>query len=505
MMLKTCLLLLSVTFCGLPALAQDTAPLHLPAAAMTAEGARHALDRLTFGPRPQEIQAVQNIGVDRWLALQLNPNAIPEPPALTQALAALPNTKRSDADLYRQEAQLRRDKSDDGKEERKEFNRAVIQDVMTAHFDRALMSDRQLQELLTNFWFNHFNVFLNKGFDHIWVGNYENEAIRPYVLGNFRTLLEATARHPAMLFYLDNWQNSAPGSPQGRHDAKGKEDGLNENYARELMELHTLGVDGGYTQKDVTELARILTGWGLRTRPERRSFFGDMRKPDFTFAYDPSRHDYGDKQFLGFTIKGEREGWKEVEEALSILATHPSTARHLSFQLAQYFVADQPPQALVDRMAQTWMKTRGDMPSVLRTMFESPEFWAPEATGKKYKTPFEYVVSALRAGNVTPADPQPLFGQLRQLGQPIYGVETPDGYKQVESAWLNPDSMARRLSFATALGAGRIGKDTVSIDEASVRSTLGTALSPQTEKALASADPRLRTALLLGSPDFMYR
>jgi len=501
-MLKTCVLLLAgVTICGLHASAQDPAPLSLPPAAMTAEGARHALDRLTFGPRPNEIQAVRNIGVDRWLASQLNPNAIPEPPALTQALAALPNTKRSDADLYRQEARLRRDKSDDGNEERKEFNRALTLDVMTAHLDRALMSDRQLQEVLTNFWFNHFNVFLNKGFDHIWVGNYENEAIRPYVLGNFRTLLEATARHPAMLFYLDNWQNAAPGS----RGAKGKEDGLNENYARELMELHTLGVDGGYTQKDVTELARILTGWGLRTRPERRPFFGDVRKPDFTFAYDPSRHDYGDKQFLGFTIKGEREGWKEVEMALSILAAHPSTAKHLSFQLAQYFVADQPPQALVDRMAQTWIKTRGDLPSVMRTMVESPEFWAPEATGQKYKTPFEFIVSALRAANVTPTDPQPLFGQLRQLGQPIYGIETPDGYKQVESAWLNPDSMARRLSFATALGTGHLGKDVLSVDEASVRSTLPTPLSPRTEKALAAADPRLRTALLLGSPDFMYR
>ena len=501
MMLKTCVLLAGVTFFGLAASAQEApaAPLHLPPAAMSAEGARHALDRLTFGPRPREIQAVQNIGVERWLALQLTPNAIPEPPALTQALAALPNTRRSDAELYREEVQLRRDKSDDGQEERKAFARAVAQDVMTAHLDRALLSDRQLQEVLTNFWFNHFNVFLNKGFDHVWVGNYENEAIRPYVLGNFRLLLEATARHPAMLFYLDNWQNTAPGS----RGAKGKQDGLNENYARELMELHTLGVDGGYTQQDVTELARILTGWGLRTRPERRAFFGEVRKPDFTFAFDPSRHDYGDKLFLGYTIKGQ--GPQEVETALSILAAHPATAKHLSFQLAQYFVADQPPPALVDRMAQTWMKTHGDLSSVMRTLLESPEFWAPEATGQKYKTPFEYVVSALRAANVTPSDPQPLFGQLRQLGQPIYGIETPDGYKQVESAWLNPDSMARRLSFATALGTGHLGKEILSVDEAAVRSTLPNPLSPRTTQALAASDPRLRTALLLGSPDFMYR
>ena len=501
MMLRTCVLLTGVTFYSLCASAEEIAPIHLPPAALTLDGARHALDRLSFGPTPNEIQAVRDIGVDRWIALQLTPAAIPEPPALTEALAALPNAQRSDADLFRQEVRLRRDKTDDGKDERKEFTRAVTRDVMSAHLDRALLSDRQLQEVLTNFWFNHFNVFLNKGFDHVWVGNYENEAIRPYVLSNFRLLLEATARHPAMLFYLDNWQNTAPGSP----GAKGKQDGLNENYARELMELHTLGVDGGYTQKDVTELARILTGWGLRTRPERGMVRGDMRKPDFTFAFDPSRHDYGDKQFMGFVIKGQRQGWQEVEQALSILATHPATAKHLSFQLAQYFVADQPPQALVDRMAATWVKSRGDLAAVMRTLLESPEFWAPEARGAKYKTPFEYIVSGLRAANVTPGDPQPVFGQLRLLGQPIYGIETPDGYKQVESAWLNPDALARRLSFATALGTGRLGKETVPVDEAAVRSTLGRTLTPQTDKALAAADPRLRTTLLLGSPDFMYR
>ena len=504
MMLKTCVLILAgVTFFGANVSADEVTPLMLPPAAMTMDGARHALDRLTFGPRPGEIQVVRDIGVNRWVALQLSPSSIPEPAVLTRALAALPNAQRSDADLYKQEVMLRRDKSDDGNEERKAFTKSLTQDVMTAHLDRALLTDRQLQEVLTNFWFNHFNVFLNKGFDHVWVGNYENEAIRPYVLGNFRTLLEATARHPAMLFYLDNWQNTAPGSA----GAKGKQDGLNENYARELMELHTLGVDGGYSQKDVTELARILTGWGLRTRPERGAFRGDVRKPDFTFAYDPSRHDSGDKQFMGFTIKGQggRDGWQEVEQALSILATHPATARHLSYQLAQYFVADQPPQALVDRMVQTWMKTRGDLTAVMRTMLESSEFWSPDAANNKYKTPFEYVVSALRASSVMLSDPQPVFGQLRQLGQPIYGIETPDGYKQVEAAWLNPDSMARRLSFATALGSGRLGKDQVTIDEAGLRSTLGQTLAPRTDKALAAADPRLRTTLLLGSPDFMYR
>ena len=500
-MLRKMLLSLGVIFFGCAAGAEEIAPpVMLPPAAMTLEGARHALERLTFGPRPGEIQQVHDMGVNLWISQQLNPNALPESPALTGALAALPNLTSSNAELYRHEILLRRDKTDEGKEERNAFYKAVSGDVMTAHFDHALLSNRQLQEVLTNFWFNHFNVFLNKGFDHVWVGNYENEAIRPYVFGRFRYLLEATARHPAMLFYLDNWQNTAPGS----RGAKGKEDGLNENYARELMELHTLGVDGGYTQQDVTELARILTGWGLRTRPEKGPF-GFKREPDFTFAFDPNRHDYGDKHFLGLTIKGDSRGWPEIEQALSILAAHPATAKHLSYQMAQYFVSDNPPPALVDRMAKTWVQTQGDLTAVMRTMFESPEFWAPENEGNKYKTPFEYVVSSLRAGNVTPSDPHPLFGELRQLGQPIYGIETPDGYKQVEGAWLNPDAMARRLSFATALGSGHLGKDSVFLDEASLRSTLGEKLLPQTDKALSAADPRLRTALLLGSPDFMYR
>jgi uncharacterized protein (DUF1800 family) len=500
-MLRNLTLTLGVIFFGYAAGAEQIAPpVMLPPAAMTLDGARHALDRLSFGPHPGDIERVHDMGVNRWIAEQLNPNSVAESPVLMSALAALPNLASTNAELYRQEAMLRRDKSDDGKEQRNAFTKAVTGDAMTAHFDRALLSDHQLQEVLTNFWFNHFNVFLGKGFDHVWVGNYENEAIRPFVFGKFRYLLEATARHPAMLYYLDNWQNSAPGS----RGAKGKEDGLNENYARELMELHTLGVDGGYTQADVTELARILTGWGLRTRPERQGPFAGKREPDFTFAFDPNRHDYGDKHFLGVTIKGQ--GWQEVEQALSILAAHPATAKHLSFQMAQYFVADQPPPALVDRMAKTWVQTGGDLTAVMRTMIESPEFWAPEVSGNKFKTPFEFIVSALRAGNVTPSDAHPLFNELRQLGQPIYGIETPDGYKQVEGAWLNPDAMARRLSFATALGAGHLGKDSVFLDEASIRGTLGQKLSPQTDKALANnADPHLRTALLLGSPDFMYR
>jgi uncharacterized protein (DUF1800 family) len=479
------------------------APLTLPPEAETTMGALHALDRLGFGPRPFEVEQVRQMGVSRWIARQLNPASIPEPEALSLQLAALPTLTESNVELYRRQMMLNRDKSDSGQEAKKDFDRTVLQEAATARIDRALLSDRQLQEVLVGFWFNHFNVFRGKGLDHVWVGSFESESIRPYVFGRFRTLLEATARHPAMLFYLDNWQNSAPGS----HTRQGKELGLNENYARELMELHTLGVDGGYNQQDVTELARILTGWGLRDRAERspsRLNHGSMlQEADYSLAFDPSRHDFGEKHFLGHVIKGE--GWREVELALDILAAHPATAHHLSFQLAQYFVADQPDPRLVDKMAESFLKSGGNLTVVMRTMIESPLFWSPQVIGHKFKTPFEYAVSALRASNVTPARMQPVLGLLGQLGQPIYGIETPDGYKQVESAWLNPDAMARRLSFATMLGGGRLADQTVTVSDAALRSVLPSTLSPQTERALGENDAKLRPIVLLGSPDFMHR
>jgi uncharacterized protein (DUF1800 family) len=220
-------------------------------------------------------------------------------------------------------------------------------------------------------------------------------------------------------------------------------------------------------------------------------------------VFDPARHDYGDKQFLGYSIKGG--GWQEVERALDILAQSPVTARHISFQLAQFFVADQPDPALVDAMARAWVKSGGDLAVVLQAMLESPLFWDANAIGHKFKTPFEYAVSALRAANVTPQDPRPVLEFLRALGQPLYGIETPDGYKQVEQAWLNPDAMARRLSFATALGNGRLGEQRFDIDAESLRGALPLHLSARTEGALNETAPQMRSALLLGSPEFLYR
>src|SRR5207248_1253556 len=260
-------------------------------------------------------------------------------------------------------------------------------------------------------------------------------------LGKFRDLLGATAHHPAMLVYLDNVQNAAPGSK----GLNGREAGINENYARELMELHTLGADGGYTQDDVVALSRILTGWSLvrpNALPERGS----------GFRFYPARHDNGDKHFLGHDIAGNGEA--EGEAALDLLAKSPATARHLAAKLAQYFVADQPPSALVDRLAARFTETDGDIKSVLQALFASREF--RDSTGAKYKSPYRFVLAAVRAAGVTVDNPKPLLGAMARLGQPLYRCATPDGYRDTEAAWLSPDASLLRVNFATALASGKL-------------------------------------------------
>jgi len=361
-------------------------------------------------------------------------------------------------------------------------------------------------------WYNHFNVFAGKGLDHLWVGSYEQQAIRPYALGKFRDLLFATARHPAMLFYLDNAQNSAPGS----RGPRGKELGLNENYVRELMELHTLGVDGGYTQQDVITLARILTGWGLN-RQNLRNGAGSA------FIFDASRHDFSPKVFLGHPIRssGEAEG----EEALDILAKSPATAHHIAFELAQYFVADTPPPALTNRLAAKFRQSDGDIRAVLKALFTSPEF--RDSVGAKYKTPYQFVLSATRVAGVMVRNPRPLLSTMARLGMPLYGCQTPDGYKNTEAAWLNPDAVTLQINFATAFARGALPVDSPPpagleaqlisdpapepvhrgepIDAARLEQILESSLTNRTRDALREAPAELHAALILGSPDFMRR
>jgi uncharacterized protein (DUF1800 family) len=485
---------------GLPASAAENA---------AEKEALHVLNRLAFGPTAEDLRHVEAIGVDRYIDEQLYPQAIREPPELVQRLATL-DTLRLDPirlfEIYGPWRPFRGGGKPSPEEAKAQRERAkvIVQQAAEARILRATLSHRQLQEVMVDFWYNHFNVFAGKGLDHLWIGSYEEEAIRPYALGRFRDLLLATAHHPAMLFYLDNVQNSAPGS-QG---PRGKEVGLNENYARELMELHTLGADGGYTQADVITLARILTGWGL-ARPNLRLGAGGA------FMFDTPRHDFSPKVFLGRQIRssGEAEG----DEALTLLARMPATAHHLAFELAQYFVADAPPPALVDRLAARFRETDGDIRAVLKALFISREF--RDSAGKKYKTPYRFVLSATRAAGVEVRNPRPLLGALARLGMPLYGCQTPDGYKNTEAAWLSPDATGLRISFATALAAGRLPlasppPDTLPVqpvadvvnepvDPARLEGILGLTLTAQTRETIEETPVGLRAAVILGSPDFM--
>ncbi|MBA5638052.1 DUF1800 domain-containing protein [Duganella sp. LX20W] len=454
------------------------------------QAALHVLNRLGYGPRPGDIERVTQMGVQRYIDSQLHPESIPMPAALAARLDALETARQPAGRTLAQFLAVRemaRDEGEEGKARRRALVVNIAEQTAEARLARAVDSPRQLEEVMVDFWFNHFNVFEGKGLDRALVASYERDAIRPYALGSFRDLLGATAHHPAMLFYLDNWLSTADGFVPRRANAKVKTAGLNENYARELMELHTLGVDGGYTQRDVRELARMLTGWTFNPRA--------LALRNEGFVFDARRHDRGDKQWLGRTVHGG--GQDEGEYALDVLAMHPATAHHISYELAQYFVQDAPPPALVDRLARSYLDSKGDIRTVLATLFASPEFMAPEAQGAKFKTPYQFVVSAARAGSAPLAEVKPVLGALNRLGMPLYGCQTPDGYKNTEVAWLNPDALSRRIGIATAMGR--------TLDAGALQATLGGAVSPRTRDAVAASPEPLRAAMLLGGPDFMQR
>ncbi|QGZ39466.1 uncharacterized protein (DUF1800 family) [Pseudoduganella flava] len=447
--------------------------LSLAAAPLEGEAAAaHVLNRLAYGPRPGDVARVAGMGVQRYVDEQLNPQALQLPPALDERLRALSTQQEAAGVTLARFLDARKA----GGEMQRSVNAQLGAEAAEARVLRAVDSPRQLEEVMTEFWFNHFNVFAGKGEVRALAASFERDAIRPHVFGRFRDLLGATAHHPAMLFYLDNWLSKAGG--------------LNENYARELMELHTLGVDGGYTQRDVTELARMVTGWTFR--PQKLARDGEL------FYFDPKRHDQGDKTWLGKPVegRGKADSMREGEIALDILAMHPSTARHVSTKLARHFVRDVPPPALVERMTRTWMLSDGDIRAGLRTLFASPEFLDAGVAGAKFKTPYQYVVSAARAAAVTP-DVKRMAGALARLGMPVYGCQTPDGYDDTQEAWLNPDALGIRIGIAATLGK--------EADAQVLEQALGTLLSPRTRDLAAAGPPKLRAALLLGSPDFMQR
>jgi uncharacterized protein (DUF1800 family) len=479
------------------ALCLSTAPLSALRAAPTEatdEQILHVLNRLSFGPAPGDVEAVRRIGIDTYIEQQLHPSLLPRSPELDTRLADLSTLNESTTQLAEKYEPSKEEAQSASEEQKKEFAKRrniVLEELSEAKILRGVMSPAQLQEVMTDFWFNHFNVFAEKGYDKTFISPYEREAIRPYALGKFRDLLQATARHPAMLFYLDNWLNVDPNSPLAmKANAKNKKIGINENYAREVMELHTLGVNGGYTQQDVTTLAHVLTGWGLSE--------GKEITDKSVFFFDSRRHDYGNKALLGYDIRGGGEG--EIEQVLDMLAQHPSTAKHIAYELAQYFVADEPPPSLVNKLAAAFQSSGGDMVTVLRTLFHSSEFWDPQYAQNKFKPPFRYVVSTLKANGIAPpGDTKYLQGVIGQMGEPLYRCLTPNGYSNTNDQWLNSDALLKRIDYSKKL-TGLVKLDT----SETIMDSLGHNWSANTLNTVQSSDPKMKSVLLLSSPEFVY-
>ena len=504
----------------------------------------HVLNRLGFGPAPGDVERVRKIGLAAYIDQQLQPERLKDE-AVDARLARFETLSMSSremaeeiflpAEMQRREAQRNGTPPQRPQQPQQpgpmQGERRVIVELNQQKLLRAAYSERQLNEVMVDFWFNHFNVFAGKGQVRTYVTEYERDAIRPRALGKFRDLLGAVAESPAMLFYLDNWQSvAAEGAPTmaatdrmrggrggqrpgrgGQQRAMGRRDatmlqqppqqqrrrGVNENYARELMELHTLGVDGGYTQKDVQEIARAFTGWTIQ-QPRQGG----------AFHFEPRLHDNGEKVVLGMKI-APGGGKKDGEQVLDLLAKHPSTARFIATKLARRFVSDDPPAALVERATQTFTSTGGDIREVVRTIVTSPEFFAPAAQRAKVKTPFEFVASTLRVTGAEASNPVPLVQTLREMGMPLYMCQPPTGYADRADAWVNTGALLSRMNFAVALADGRmrgvVPSGGVTADRiASVALSGDVSASTRETVAKASAAPQ-SIALILGSPEFQRK
>ena len=594
------------------------------------EAVLHALNRLGYGPRPGDVERVKQMGLAKWIALQLNPKSIDDSavearlhiyPTLkisnAQLMAAYPNLKQQPAkqnaqakvETPEQKAQKQADAaitamaqeldgndapangpmlanhdatapsaspdtpspmklnpptrgagrkdalsvdpnavppviSDDSKRPQR-----VVEELAMAKMTRAVYSERQLQQVMDDFWLNHFNVFAGKGEVKWYLTSYERDVIQPHVLGKFKDLVTATAKSPAMLFYLDNYLSSDPKAAQrlaaqramrqtqraGRRPpvpqpatpqkTKKQERGLNENYGRELMELHTLGVDGGYAQKDVTEVARCFTGWGIE-KPRQIA----------VFKFDEKLHDPDPKVVLGKKIHSG--GMKDGEQVIELLTKNPNTAKFISTKLARRFVSDNPPPALVARMAKTFHESDGDIREVLRTMIYSPQFWSREAYRAKVKTPYELVVTSVRALGTDVDTPMPLVQWVARIGEPLYQCQPPTGYSDKAEAWVNAGALLSRLNFSLALAGNKVrgsrsdvtavlgsetGGDAKAVLDRAVQVFLGGQAAPVTVETLekqlenpqvlqARLDDPIKqvdlgvvTGLVLGAPEFQRR
>lgn len=519
------------------------------------EAAAHLLNRFTFGPRPADVNAALSIGLEKWFLAQLQAK-LPDD-SLNLRLAAydallLTNTEvvntypragkvlrmaisegaiteqardKTPKALYRN--QLAGYMKENGFKPQKELYRQFISQKIL----RAAYSENQLQELLTDFWFNHFNVSLSKNQCAAFIPAYERDVIRPHVLGKFETLLLATAQSPAMLAYLDNFSSTGPEENAGKRKGnrwkgmansqqsngdttlrakikKPKKRGLNENYAREVMELHTLGVDGGYTQEDVTQAARVLTGWTIypmsskgyglaakgamnKSRKGKLEQKGFVHRGDFLFA--ANRHDSGEKTVLGkrFPAGG---GYQEGVDLLKMFANHPSTAKFICRKLAVRFVNDNPDPGLVDKMSQTFTNTNGDIKQVLLTMVSSREFWSKEALHEKIKSPFELAISAVRNLNADIEQPYQLYDWISRMGQKIYYYQAPTGFPDKAEYWVNTGALLNRMNFGLALATQRIP---------GIRVNLSALTQPPVTGSAATLGQVM--GLHIGSPEFQRR
>ncbi|HTU34146.1 MAG TPA: DUF1800 domain-containing protein [Candidatus Acidoferrum sp.] len=545
----------------------------------------HALNRLAYGPRPGDVNRIKQMGLEKWIDRQLDPSSIDDSAfekrleqystlgmSSQQLLDDFPPPAQAakqeglNKDEYKQQMQRKRQQSvaEMLPTGNNNFDRAnvqlarlvgpnrIIAELAMAKMDRAVYSDRQLEAVMEDFWFNHFNVYANKGADKWLLTSYVRDTIRPHTMGTFSDLLLATAKSPAMLFYLDNWLSADPAAikqaqeqrairqqryymrfgmmppPYGMQGANGrpKQDdrGLNENYGREVMELHTVGVDAGYTQQDVIDMAEIMTGWTIRAP-----------RKDADFFFNERIHAEQKEVVLGRTF--HNDGIKEGEKALEMLASDPHTAHHISLELAEYFVADDPPPALVDRMANEWLSSDGNIRAVLRTMIYSPEFWSKDAYRAKVKTPFELVASTARALNADVEVSLPLVQWVGRMGEPLFQCQPPTGYSDKSGMWVNSGALLNRLNFALAFGTDHLAGAEVNLEgifgpsagsdpNAALSQALNVFLdgevAPATEKVLEGrlTDPLLQArlddpvkhvneglvaGLVLGAPEFQRR